>query len=162
MESRIYVGLSPMAEEMIYEFTDERIIEFADTDMAGIVHFSAFFRFMEATEHAFFRSLGLSVHHKEGGHTSGWVRAHADCDYMAPITYQDRVAIRLIVRKKGTTSMGYEFQFRRVAPAPEQFVARGHLTVVHVGHDVGDENIRTVPIPSEFAARVCVAPEDLD
>ena len=32
-----------------------------DTDMAGIVHFSNFFRYMERVEHAFFRSLGFSI-----------------------------------------------------------------------------------------------------
>jgi len=29
--------------------------------MAGVVHFSNYFRWMEIVEHAFFRSLGLSV-----------------------------------------------------------------------------------------------------
>ena len=43
---------------MPYEFKHIRRVEFAETDMAGIVHFSNFFRMMEATEHAFFRSLG--------------------------------------------------------------------------------------------------------
>ena len=47
---------------MAYEYKMTRRIEFAETDMAGIVHFSNFFRMMEATEHAFFRSLGLSIH----------------------------------------------------------------------------------------------------
>src|SRR3954454_25408688 len=32
-------------------FKISRLVEFADTDMAGIMHFSAFFRFMEAAEH---------------------------------------------------------------------------------------------------------------
>ena len=36
----------------------KRRVEFAETDMAGQVHFSNFFRYMEAAEHAFFRSLG--------------------------------------------------------------------------------------------------------
>ena len=45
-----------------YEFKIVREVEFSDTDMAGIMHFSNFFRFMEAAEHAFFRSLGLSIH----------------------------------------------------------------------------------------------------
>ena len=43
------------------EFNTTRRIEFSDTDMAGIVHFSRFFVFMEAAEHAFLRSLGTSV-----------------------------------------------------------------------------------------------------
>ena len=46
---------------MPYEFQLSRRVEFSDTDMAGIMHFSNFFRFMEAAETAFLRSLGLSV-----------------------------------------------------------------------------------------------------
>ena len=47
---------------MPYEFKLTRRIEFAETDMAGIVHFANFYRMMEVTEHAFFRSLGFSLH----------------------------------------------------------------------------------------------------
>ena len=43
------------------EFQTRRKIEFSDTDMAGIVHFSRFFIFMETAEHEFLRSLGTSV-----------------------------------------------------------------------------------------------------
>ena len=46
---------------MSYEFKVVRRVEFADTDMAGIVHYSNFFRYMEMAEHGFFRALGHSV-----------------------------------------------------------------------------------------------------
>jgi len=42
---------------MAYEFKLVRRVEFNETDAAGIVHFSNFFRYMESVEHAFFRSL---------------------------------------------------------------------------------------------------------
>ncbi|MEM9599354.1 MAG: acyl-CoA thioesterase, partial [Acidobacteriota bacterium] len=37
----------------MHELQTRRRIEFADTDMARIVHFSRFFDFMEAAEHEF-------------------------------------------------------------------------------------------------------------
>ena len=46
---------------MPYEFKAVRRVEFSDTDMAGIVHFANFFRYMETAEHGFYRSLGFSV-----------------------------------------------------------------------------------------------------
>ena len=46
---------------MAYQFKIRRIVEFSDTDMAGIVHHAVYYRYMEAAEHAFFRSLGLTV-----------------------------------------------------------------------------------------------------
>ena len=36
---------------MTFEFHTTRRIQFAETDMAGIVHFSNFFRYMEEAEH---------------------------------------------------------------------------------------------------------------
>ena len=36
-------------------FRTTRLVEFGDTDMAGIVHFANFFRYMESAEHAFLR-----------------------------------------------------------------------------------------------------------
>ena len=58
-------------------FRVKRIVEFADTDMAGIVHFAQFFNYMEAAEHAFFRSLGISVVTRQVDPPVGWPRVHA-------------------------------------------------------------------------------------
>ena len=46
---------------MAYEFKFVRIVEFSETDMAGIVHFSNYCKYMEAAEHRFFRSIGYSI-----------------------------------------------------------------------------------------------------
>ena len=42
---------------MACEYRHLRMVEFADTDMAGIVHFSRYFRYVEEAEHAFLRSV---------------------------------------------------------------------------------------------------------
>ena len=57
---------------MSVSFVYRKRVEFADTDMAGIVHFSRFFVYMEMAEHAFWRSLGLSVHGTLDGRIIGW------------------------------------------------------------------------------------------
>ena len=70
------------------EFQTRRKIEFSDTDMAGIVHFSRFFIFMETAEHEFLRSLGTSVATEDRGHKIGWPRLSASCDYLKPIEFE--------------------------------------------------------------------------
>ena len=55
-------------------FSIRRRVQFSETDMAGIVHFSNFFRMMEEVEHAFFRSVGLSVSMQHDGMHVGWPR----------------------------------------------------------------------------------------
>ena len=70
--------------------------------MAGIMHFSNFFRFMESAEHAFFRSLGFSVARSRNGLEVCLPRVHAECDYAVPLRFEDEVQVRLLVERKGT------------------------------------------------------------
>ena len=142
---------------MPYEFKAERRVEFADTDMAGIMHFSNFFRFMESTEHAFFRSLGESLHSNADGRMQGWARVHAECDYSAPLRYQDVVEVQLLVREKRPSALSYVFVFRTQG----REVARGALTVVCVAREVGEERMRPVPMPAAISERLEVAPAEL-
>ena len=43
------------------EYRLKRRVQFYETDMAGIVHFSWFFRYLEEAEHAMWREAGLSI-----------------------------------------------------------------------------------------------------
>ena len=54
-----------------------RRVEFSETDMVGIVHYSNFFRYMETAEHAFFRSIGYSIISNQTNPPVGWPRVHA-------------------------------------------------------------------------------------
>ena len=72
---------------MAFEFHHRMQVEFADTDMAGIVHFTRFFHYMEVAEHAFLRSLGLSVRQEIDGRIVSWPRLAAECSYKAPLRF---------------------------------------------------------------------------
>ena len=74
-------------------------MEFSDTDMAGIVHHAVFYRYMESAEHAFFRSLGLSVRRPRPLPQSVG-RVHTEADFSAPLRFEDEVEIQLLVAEK--------------------------------------------------------------
>ncbi len=143
------------------EFTITRAVEFSETDMAGIMHYSNFFRFMEAAEHAFFRSLGYSVVARPGAPKVGWPRVHASCDYYRPLRFEDRVEVHLRVVEKRTKALTYEFRFRKPGPGDSadggEEVARGRLTVVCVALQP-DGSMRATTIPDEIAVQIEVAP----
>ena len=143
---------------MPHEFRASRTVEFSETDMAGIVHFANYFRWMESTEHAFFRSLGLVLHSSTDGGMQGWARVHAACDYRAPLHYQDEVEVHLVVREKRESAIGYAFVFTRTAPGERLEVARGALTAVCVAREPGGARMQAVPMPAEVARRIEVAP----
>jgi YbgC/YbaW family acyl-CoA thioester hydrolase len=143
------------------EFKQIRRVEWVDTDAAGIIHFTAYFRFMEATEHAFYRSLGLGIDPRPDGPRIGWPRVAASCEFKAPLKFADEVEVRLLVREKREKSLAYVFVFSKVDGARRTEVARGALTVVSVAVDRAAGTMKSVPMPREFAEAIEPAPADL-
>ena len=141
---------------MAYEFRMTHRVEFSDTDMAGLVHFSSYFRYMEATEHAFFRSLGLSIVMWDE-FKAGWPRVHVECDYSGPLRFEDEVEVQLRVRTKGEKSLTYDFVFRRVRPEPAVEVGRGSMTAACVTKDANGK-MKAMPIPEPVARKIEAAP----
>ena len=154
---------TPGPLSMAYEFRAQRRVEFSDTDMAGIMHYSNFFRFMETAEHGFFRSLGFSI--APGGlgpgqPRMGWPRVHASCDYHKPLRFEDLVEIHLLVAEKRTKAINYLFRFVKLNAEPPLEVARGAITIVCVQH-FPDGRMSSVPIPPEISAKIQPAPPEL-
>ncbi|MBL9128696.1 MAG: acyl-CoA thioesterase [Verrucomicrobiales bacterium] len=144
---------------MASEYSITRSVEFSETDMAGIMHYSNFFRYMEAAEHAFFRSLGYSVAARPGQPKVGWPRVHASCDYRRPLRFEDEVEVRMRVVEKRSKALTYEFAFwKRLPGGSAEEVAKGRLTVVCVVHRP-DGSLEAATIPAEIADRIEVAPE---
>lgn len=140
MTSELASGPPPPA----HLFAAVHTIEFADTDAAGVVHFSAYFRLMEATEHAFYRSLGGSGFVEDTHGRLGMPRVSASCDFLRPIRFEDEVEVRLRVREVGERRIAYEFEFR-LRPALE-LAATGAMTVVHARRSSGGR-FASAPLP---------------
>jgi YbgC/YbaW family acyl-CoA thioester hydrolase len=135
------------------EFKIVRRVEFSETDMAGIVHFSNFFRYMECAEHGFFRSLGSSIVMDDLDPPVGWPRVHAACDYLQPLRFENEVEIHLLVSGKTSKSLSYLFRFRNLSASPPVEVARGKLTVVCVTRGA-DGKMTAAKIPQAVADRI--------
>src|SRR5438093_7585595 len=144
---------------MPYEFKATRRVEFSETDMAGIMHFSNFFRFMETAEHGFYRSLGFSVDMPETDPRLGWPRVHAECDYKKPLRFEDLVEIHLLVKEKRSKTLSLQFRFRKLQGDFSEEVARGTLIIACVIHG-SDGSMKAIPIPEEIAQMLEVAPAE--
>ena len=130
-------------------FHTKRRIEFGDTDVAGIVHFSNFFRFMEAAECEFLRSRGLSVKLDWEGQAIGFPRVSASCDYVAPAHFEDLLDVAVTIERIGIKSVTYAFEFTRTG----MVIARGKVTSCCV--KVGPNNqIDGIAIPETYRARL--------
>jgi len=134
-----------------FHFTYRRLVEFADTDLAGIMHFSNFFRFVECAEHAFFRSLGHRVHTANGSDHQGWPRLEVSCKYLKPARFEQTLEVSLRIDEIRTSSLRYSFWvFGDDAARP--LLASGACSIIHVDLDMKAREIRKAPIPAGLKA----------
>ena len=134
------------ASAQVSEFHSRRRVEFSDTDMGGMMHFSRFFVFAENAEHELLRSLGASVDFDLDGQRAGWPRVASSCEFHGPARFEDELDICLRILRKGRTSLTYGFEIRR----GEDLLARGQTRAVCCLLDL-PEGLRAVPIPSWIA-----------
>jgi YbgC/YbaW family acyl-CoA thioester hydrolase len=126
-----------------------RRIEFGDTDMAGIVHFANFFRFMEAAETEYLRARGLSVSWRDEGGRVGLPRVSAACDYLKPARFEDVLDVKVTLEKVGDKSIAYRFDFSRAG----ELIATGRITCVYC-REMPGQGLKSHEIPAEMRARL--------
>jgi acyl-CoA thioester hydrolase len=150
MSSSSSARVDPAVSQAISEYRLRRRVLFHETDMAGVVHFSCFFKYMEEAEHALWREAGLSV--SPPGATVGWPRVSASCDFKRPLRFEDEFEVWLRITKISTRSIGYTCVLLHAG----ELVASGAMTSVCVSQGL-DGVMRPVPIPIEVASRFRVA-----
>lgn len=137
-----------------FHFSYRRLVEFADTDVAGIMHFSNFFRFVECAEHAFFRSLGHRVHTTSGTEHNGWPRIEVSCKFHQPARFEQTLEVRLRIEEIRTSSLRYGFWIFPAEDAARPLLAHGSFAIIHVELDTATHEIRKAPIPAALRAKL--------
>jgi acyl-CoA thioester hydrolase len=94
-----------------------------DTDASGRIHHTAAFRWVEATEVALFRKLGLL----DGG-VGRWPRRHVEAEYLQALAFDQDVEVCLDVASVGTSSVTFEWRISREG----EVAVEGRHTVVQV------------------------------
>lgn len=129
-----------------------RRVEFRDTDAAGIVHFSAFFFWMESAEHELLRAADVRVVDREQGDVEvSWPRVAASCDYASAVRFGDEIDIAVSVDEIGRSSVTYGFRFSHDG----RVVATGRIVAVRCRMHPG-RGPEPVAIPEDVSARLAV------
>lgn len=131
-------------------FHTRRFVEFCDTDMAGIMHFSNFFRHMEAAEHAFLRNRGLSVVLVWEGEHLAFPRVSATCDYLHPARFEETLDIEVELERIGAKSLTYRFTFRRL----DLVLARGKIVSVCCRMDPVTRHMESMDLPESLKQKL--------
>jgi YbgC/YbaW family acyl-CoA thioester hydrolase len=130
--------------------TDVRVrrrVQFSETDVAGIVHFSNFFRYFEDAEHQLWRDAGLSIHPQHSA--IGWPRVAASCEYHRPLRFEQdfEIAVRIAEMTRRTIAYAGEISSNgeRIATATWKIACVTKAL---------DGSMKSAEIPTDVARRL--------
>jgi acyl-CoA thioester hydrolase len=86
-------------------FSYKRQVHFAETDAAGVVHFTHLLQYAEEAEHALMRSIGFPVWGESEGHILRWPRVGCSSSFHHPAQFGDELRIDIAVKKLGHSSL---------------------------------------------------------
>ncbi len=133
-----------MTESAGFRYT--RQVKFYETDLAGVVHFSNYFRYMEEAEHALWRASGLTV--DRAGAELGWPRVSVTFDYKRPLFFEDEFVI--VVRIQAVTARTIQYAFTVLRG--EKTIGVGSMTTACAVRQPDD--MRAVEIPDDVVPRL--------
>ena len=128
----------------------KRRVEFAETDMAGQVHFANFFRYMEEAEHAIWRKAGMRI--AADGREHQWPRISAQCDFKSRLRVDDEFEVRTEMAKVTNRTIQWAHTMMR----GETLIAQGTVTAVCVKLQP-DGTFSAVEIPKPILERLQAA-----
>ena len=139
----------------------QKRVEFHETDRAGMIHFSNYFKYMDTAVAEFFRALGLPgpLTRYWGGTQDDeldWPYASVSCDFKKPAHFDDLLQIHIWVKRIGNKSLTFGFSFRKES----EELAVGQAIVVCSRGVQGQP--RTLEIPQEIRERLIVTPSQND
>lgn len=127
------------------EYRLTRRVQFYETDVAGIVHFSWFYRYMEEAEHALWREAGLSIH--PDGSEIGWPRVSASFDFHRALRFEDEFDVWLRIAEMTSRRIRYACLLEK----DQKRVATGTMTIACVRKRPG--RMEAIEIPAEIVSR---------
>ena len=122
-------------------------VHWVDTDTAGVMHFSNFFRYFEACEEEFYRSLSLPLTEIRDRLGVLLPRVEVHCQYKAACRFDESIDVTLKVREVQEKTITYDFQVIRQSDG--KLAAEGLVKCIAVNSEW-----KAVSLPSEVARTV--------
>jgi acyl-CoA thioester hydrolase len=128
-------------------FRYPRRVQFAETDAAGMVHFSNFFRYMEEAEHALWRAAGMKI--EKAGADLSWPRVAASADFKTPLRFEEEFEVRVSIAAVSARTIKYAHDIVRGSDR----IGTGPVTVACVGRDLNGVR-KAVEVPADVLERL--------
>lgn len=146
---------------MPYHHKIESRVEFSETDMAGIVHFSNLFRFMEKAEASFFREIDFPLIDIKNESAKGWPRVRAHGSFQQPLYFEDKYSVHLYVKQIKIRAIEYFFRIFKLNDNGEIVqVAKGGYTTVYVSRDPATLKMDSQNLPKDLLDKLEECPSE--
>jgi YbgC/YbaW family acyl-CoA thioester hydrolase len=122
-------------------------VHWVDTDTAGVMHFSNFFRYFEACEEEFYRSMSMPLTEMHDKFGVMLPRVEAECKYKAACRFDEPIEVTLRVREVEEKTISYDFQI--FLQSEGKLAAEGFVKCIAV-----NSKWKVVPLPAEIAKMV--------
>jgi YbgC/YbaW family acyl-CoA thioester hydrolase len=136
------------------EIRIRRRVLFSETDVAGIVHFSNYFRYFEDAEHALWREAGLCIHPDKSD--IGWPRIAASCEFHRPLKFEQEFEISVRISEISPRTITYAGEITRDG----QRIATAAWKIACVSK-LPDGSMKSTEIPGEITSRLAPRASDL-
>ncbi len=132
-------------------FTYRHTVQFSETDMARIVHFSNYFKWMEAAEHALLKHLNLPLFIQQEEAFYGWPRVRASCAYHAPLRFEDNLEVSVYIQDLLPRAVRYKFVFLKLSScgSTKTKVATGELSTVYSEFHIKEKSLQASSLDEE-------------
>jgi len=130
-----------------------RRVQFHETDLAGVVHFSRFFLYMEEAEHALWRAAGLSIHPRDA--ETVWPRVQASFEFHRALRFEEEFEVRIRIEAIDDKTVSYACVVSRDGAK----LATGRMTIACASLRP-NQPMRSAAIPEAIRERLAVAPPE--
>jgi acyl-CoA thioester hydrolase len=132
----------------VSEHRYRRRVQFGDTDLAGVVHFSWIAKYMEEAEHALWREAGLSIVPPDSA--VSFPRVAVSIDFKAPLYFEDEFEVHVRLTSVSRRSLTYTHTIARA----DTVIATGTMTAVCVRKS--QSPMKAVEIPAAILERLAI------
>lgn len=123
-------------------------VSWVDTDAAGIVHFSNFFRFFERTEELFYNEINLNYAQLISEYNIKFPRIEAYCRFASPCKFNDVLEVTMRITEIKEKTIRTEFKIKNATSG--KLAAEGGVVNIASSPEVD----RSLSLPVEFANRL--------
>ena len=134
-------------------FRTDIIVRWVDTDALRVVHYSNYFRYIEAAEEELYRSLGFTFKRLNEEYKIAIPRVEALCKYKAPARFGDILTVTLLLGEKGEKTMRYDFEIHRKSDG--ELLCNGYITIIALNLT----NWKATELPPDLMGKVVTALE---